>query len=416
MTLPAFSSLFAQPTGSPIRELFPYLSQPGIISLAGGYPSPSLFDVEGLDEACQRTMVRGGAVLQYGPTEGQPELREALGALMAGRGGVAGAGDVLVTTGSQQAFDLLLRVFLDPGDTVLIESPAYPAAIQALRLANARLITVPTDANGLDIDRLRVILAESPIHQRPKLLYTVPNFSNPGGTLLADGRRRELVALAVEYGVLIVEDDPYGELTFTGHKATTLYQYGAEWQASDNPVVYLSSLSKTVAPALRTGWLVARPDVLRRCAIAKQTVDLCTSALTQAIAAEYLRLGRYEERVSLAAAEYSRRMQTLTEALSETLTDRVRFVTPEGGMFLWVDIVSPIDSAVLFQAAVRANVLYVPGTAFDPEGKGLQAMRLSFAGPDMPQIQEAVVRLGQAFAEAETAGIQTKSVPAHHQH
>ena len=206
--LAPFAAVFAEPAGSPIRELFPYLSRPGMISLAGGYPSPSLFDAEGLAQAAHQAMAQGPGALQYGATEGLSELREALAQQARERGMQATAADILVTTGSQQAFDLLVRVLVEPGDTVLVEVPAYPATLQALRLAQARILPIPMDEQGLQTEALADLLAALPADQRPKLLYTVPNFSNPRGTLLAAERREALVQLARQHGFWVVEDDP----------------------------------------------------------------------------------------------------------------------------------------------------------------------------------------------------------------
>ncbi len=262
-----FTPAFANPQGSPIRELFPYLSRPGMISLAGGYPSPSLFDQEGLAAAAAQAMTTGATALQYGATEGSPALREQLAAQCQARGIHCVAGDVLVTTGSQQGFDLLLRVLVQPGDVVCVETPAYPATIAALRQAGARILSTPVDGHGLNVDALEVLLEELPAHERPRLLYTVPNFSNPCGTLLTQERRAKLVQLALQYGFVVVEDDPYGELAFTDQRPEPVYAAAQQWlQAKggegENPVVYLSSLSKTVAPGLRVGWMVADPAVL----------------------------------------------------------------------------------------------------------------------------------------------------------
>lgn len=405
-----FAQAFTQPSGSPIRELFPYLSRPGMISFAGGYPSPSLFDLEGLQEAAARALAER-AVFQYGATEGQMPLREQLVQLCALRGITAQASAMMVTTGSQQAFDLLVRTLIDPGDIVLVESPAYPATLQALKLAAARVVEIPTDDQGLSVDATRAALAELPAGQKPKLLYTVPNFSNPGGTVLAEARRRALVELALERGFLIVEDDPYGELNFTGVQRASIYQYGQELgekstaqgaEQGGNPVVYLSSLSKTVSPALRTGWMLAGPELLRRCAIAKQTVDLCTSPVTQAIAAAYLQLGRYSAAVQSASAEYRARMQRMAEELNTRLGAQTRFVQPEGGMFLWLSLTQQpraVDPQALFDAAVERGVIYVPGKAFyaQPCEAGAQSMRLSFAAPTVDEVAQGVERLQAAF-------------------
>lgn len=405
--LAPFAATFAEPAGSPIRELFPYLSRPGMISLAGGYPSPSLFDAEGLALAAQQAMNQGASALQYGATEGLAELREALALQARERGMQAAASDVLVTTGSQQAFDLLVRVLVEPGDTVLVEVPAYPATLQALRLAQARILPIPMDEHGLQTDALAELLAALPADQRPRLLYTVPNFSNPRGTLLAAERREALVRLALQYGFRVVEDDPYGELRFDDASGTpqampgTVRAAGERLAAgSSNPVVYLSSLSKTVAPALRVGWMLADAALLRRCTVAKQTADLCTSPLTQAVAACYLKSGRYPATVQRARQEYQRRMQALVQGLDAAPDSGIRCSRPAGGMFVWAELDHQIDPQKLFDAAVAQGVIYVPGKAFYPANPDLHTLRMSFAAPEVPQIAQAVERLCRAAAQS----------------
>lgn len=405
--LAAFSSLFAEPAGSPIRELFPYLSRPGMISLAGGYPSPSLFDAEGLAQAASQAMLQGAAALQYGATEGQPALREALAQQARARGMQAQPSDVLVTTGSQQAFDLLVRVLIEPGDTVLVEVPAYPATLQALRLAQANILAIPMDADGLQTEALAEMLAHLPAAQRPKLLYTVPNFSNPRGTLLTAARRAHLVQLALHYGFWVVEDDPYGELRFDAadgqpQPMPATLRALAESQAvpGHNPVIYLSSLSKTVAPALRVGWMLADAPMLRRCTVAKQTSDLCTSPLAQGVAACYLHSGRYAPTVERARREYQRRMQALVQGLNALPGTPLRCSAPAGGMFVWAEMDRRLDPLKLFEAAVAQSVIYVPGKAFYPSSPDLHTLRMSFAAPEVPQIEQAVQRLSHAMAQA----------------
>lgn len=394
----AFATAFREPAGSPIRELFPYLKQPGMISLAGGYPSPALLDIEGLREAAGRVWSLGGESVQYGATEGHPLLRAALVKLSADRGVQAEPADLLVTTGSQQGFDILVRILLEPGSVACVETPAYPATLQALRLAGIRIMQAQCDGAGLDVDALDQALRNAATADRPKILYTVPTFSNPSGATLSLARRRRLVELAREFGFLIVEDDPYGELRFTGDALPTLYEIGS--QGGDNPVIYLSSLSKTVAPSLRIGWMVAHADVLRRSTVAKQTMDLCTSPLVQLIAAEYLNSGRYRPTVARASAEYGARLTALTGALDERLRGKVDFDMPAGGMFLWARIAAAVDHRRLFQSAAEEGVLFVPGSAFyavPPPGGG---MRLSHAASDVPAILEGVRRLSVAFERA----------------
>lgn len=392
-----FAKSFADPAGSPIRELFRYLGEPGIISFAGGYPSPALLDAEGLAEASARTWSDPAASLQYGATEGSAQLRGALAELSRARGVECGAEQVLVTTGSQQAFDILVRIFVEPGDTVVVEAPAYPAAIQSLRMAGASILQVPVDADGLQVDQLAAMLRSLPAARRPKLLYTVPTFSNPAGTLLPLNRRQALVQLAIEHGFVIVEDDPYGELHFGQPAPATLHGTAQSLCGESHPVIYLSSLSKTVAPSLRIGWMVAPDDVLRRSVIAKQTMDLCTSPLAQLIAANYLALGRYPAAVLRARTEYGARMQAMASALDQQLGERLAYIRPGGGMFVWARVTGPMDPEQLFQSSVAAGVLYVPGRAFFAEQPDAGTMRLSYAAPDIPAIREGVTRLAAAF-------------------
>ncbi|MBR8655345.1 PLP-dependent aminotransferase family protein [Achromobacter sp. Marseille-Q0513] len=398
-----YAAAFAEPAGSPIRELFPYLSRPGMISFAGGYPSPTLLDGAGIEQAAQRVFAQGAGILQYGATEGAPALREALARLCDARGIEAKPEDILVTTGSQQAFDLLVRVFVEPGDVVYVESPSYPATLQALRLAGARIEQVPVDDQGMRIDVLESLLANAPADALPKLIYTVPTYSNPCGTLLSQERRAQLASLAARHGVIVVEDDPYGELRFSPTAVEPIHALGARLPSA-NPVIYLSSLSKTLAPALRVGWMVAPAEVIRRCAIAKQTTDLCTSPIAQLIAAEYLNAGRYPDTVERARREYGARMQAMVDMLQAELGGRIRANPPEGGMFIWAEAQDDLAPGALFQACVDQGVLFVPGAAFYAANPKAGTMRLSYAAPNVDQIREGVRRLAAAYNSALSAG------------
>ncbi|QRF63356.1 PLP-dependent aminotransferase family protein [Variovorax paradoxus] len=395
-----FSAPYSEPAGSPIRELFPFLSRPGMISLAGGYPSAGLFDQVGLQQACLRAMESPGQSLQYCATEGLPALRERLKEVSSARGVHCELEQLIVTTGSQQAFDLLVRVLVEPGNCVYVESPTYPATLQALRLAQSKIVQIPMDAMGIRIDALEAMLAKAPSDERPKLLYTVPNFSNPAGTLLPRERREALVQLALRYGFLIVEDDPYGALDFGSGTPPTLFELAGELAPDRNPVLYLSSLSKTVAPALRIGWMIVPRDVSRRCAIAKQTTDLCSSSLAQMIAAEYLNGGGADVAIEAARKEYGLRMRHMSAALRDQLGERASFVEPAGGMFIWLQTTREFDPKRLFEASVEAGVLFVPGRAFFEADADLHCMRLTYASPDCGQISEGIARLGHAFDAA----------------
>ncbi|WP_449413767.1 aminotransferase-like domain-containing protein [Pandoraea soli] len=391
----AFTSVFANPAGSPIRELFKYLSEPGMISFAGGYPASDLFDVDGLAAAQARAFAQPTRCLQYGPTDGLAELKTQLVALMTSRGAPCAADELLVTTGSQQGLDLLLRVMIAPGDVVVTEQPAYPATLQALRLQQATIVTVPVDAHGLDVAHLSTLLHEGKIAV-PKLLYTVPTFANPTGATLSRERRIALLKLAVEYRFIIVEDDPYGDLRFAGDAVPTLLGLTAEVSGSRDWVVHFSSLSKIVAPGLRVGWTVAPPEIARRCVVAKQTVDLCSVPWTQAVAAEYLADGALTRHLPTITEAYRRKCDAMCDALRATLGDAIAFHAPQGGMFVWARLAA-VKTSDLLPHAIAEKVLFVPGTAFFAEHADEASLRLSFAAPGVSAIEEGVARLARAM-------------------
>ncbi|QCP53623.1 PLP-dependent aminotransferase family protein [Trinickia violacea] len=394
----AFTAPFQNPSGSPIRELFKYLSEPGMISFAGGYPASDLFDVEGLQAAAARAYRAPSRCLQYGPTDGLPELKNELVKLMASRGVTCGSDELLATTGSQQGLDLLLRVLVEPGDVVLTEQPAYPATLQALRLQQADIVTVPVDSEGLDVDALAALLASGAV-ARPKLLYTVPTFANPTGATLTRERRIALLKLATKYRFLIVEDDPYGDLRFSGEPVPSMLALTAEVEGSRDWVVHFASLSKIVAPGLRVGWTIAPAEIVRRCVIAKQTVDLCSAPWTQATAAEYLADGALERHLPAITARYRLKCETLCSELRAQLGNAIAFHQPEGGMFVWARI-DGIDASELLKHAVESKVVFVPGKAFFADKLDAASLRLSFAAPGVDDIREGVKRLKRAHDAA----------------
>ncbi|WP_087689754.1 PLP-dependent aminotransferase family protein [Pandoraea sp. PE-S2R-1] len=391
----AFTSPFANPAGSPIRELFKYLSEPGMISFAGGYPASDLFDVEGLAAAQARAFAQPTRCLQYGPTDGLAELKTQIIALMATRGARCASDELLVTTGSQQGLDLLLRVLVAPGDVVVTEQPAYPATLQALRLQQAQVVTVPVDASGLDVGYLEALLRDGKI-ATPKLLYTVPTFANPTGATLSRERRVGLLKLAAEYHFIVVEDDPYGDLRFAGEALPTLLELTDEVPGSREWLVHFSSLSKIVAPGLRVGWTIAPPEIARRCVVAKQTVDLCSVPWTQAVAAEYLADGALERHLPSIKLAYKRKCDAMCEALGTLLGDEIQFHAPEGGMFVWARLAA-VKTSELLPHAIAEKVLFVPGTAFYAEDADAASLRLSFAAPGVDAIEEGVKRLQRAM-------------------
>ncbi|MDR5799189.1 MULTISPECIES: PLP-dependent aminotransferase family protein [Caballeronia] len=394
-----FSAPFTNPIGSPIRELFKYLSEPGMISFAGGYPASDLFDVEGLGVAAEAAYARSNVCLQYGPTDGIPELRDELVRLMACRGAKVAGPELLVTTGSQQGLDLLLRVLLEPGDSVVVEQPAYPATLQALKLQRAKVRAVGIDRDGLDVDALEELLSTLPKTERPKFLYTVPNFANPTGATLSKQRRLRLLEIATRYELFIVEDDPYGDLRFAGEPIPSLLAMTEDVPGSKNWVVHFSSLSKVVAPGLRVGWTVAPLEVTRRCTIAKQTADLCSTPWTQLTAAKYLQSGRLPGHLNFISDAYKAKCDALCNELQGLLDGRIEFLRPEGGMFVWARLISGIDASELLKRAIDRSVIFVPGVAFFASDAELSSLRLSFAAPSVADIKEGVNRLTAAFAD-----------------
>ncbi|WP_433706100.1 PLP-dependent aminotransferase family protein [Paraburkholderia sacchari] len=390
----AFTSPFQQPSGSPIRELFKYLGEPGMISFAGGYPASDLFDVEGLRLAAQRAYDPAVQCLQYGPTDGLPALKREIVALMGRRGAACEADELMATTGSQQGLDLLLRVLVEPGEVVLTEEPAYPATLQAFRLQRAKIVTVPIDAHGIQVEKLAALL-ESGACGKPKLLYTVPTFANPTGATLSAERRRALLALAVKYRFVVVEDDPYGDLRFAGAPLRSLLAEAEQIDGARDWVVHFASLSKIVAPGLRVGWMVGPREIVRRCVIAKQTVDLCSSPWTQAVGAEYLAAGALELHLPKIAAAYGEKCRELCSALREELGDAIEFAQPEGGMFVWARLPG-INASDLLEQAIAQKVIFVPGKAFFADAADSASLRLSFAAPGVEAIREGARRMKRA--------------------
>ncbi|MFF7707770.1 aminotransferase class I/II-fold pyridoxal phosphate-dependent enzyme [Pseudomonas sp. NPDC007930] len=392
-----FAPAFEAPSGSAIRELFKYLSQPGMISFAGGYPPPALFDQAGLAAAAERALREAPIdCLQYAATEGLPMLREQLQALMARRGCPVALDELMVTTGSQQGLDLLIKVLLSPGDRVLVERPTYPATLQALRLAGCALAGVATDAQGLSTEALAEQLAGQP-RGHFRLLYCVPSFANPTGACLPLARRLALLALAAEHDFLIVEDDPYGALRFRGEALPSLFALQNQVPGAQGRVVHLSSLSKVVAPGLRVGWMVAPLPVRQRCTIAKQTVDLCTSPWAQRIAAEYLAAGALEQHLPALVAGYRAKAERMLAGLAG-LAEHLEVAPPEGGMFVWGRCRHGVQAREVFERAVEHNVLFVPGAAFFGDQPDPSSLRLSFAAPGLEAIDQGLERLRAAFA------------------
>lgn len=387
---------------SAIRELFKLLGKPGIISFAGGFPDSAMFDVEGIREASSQALSQEpGAALQYGATEGYGPLREQLAHFMAQKGATGLAADqLIVTTGSQQALDLLGKTMISPGDKVIVEGPTFLATIQCFRLYGAELISAPVDGEGVDTVALEKLIAE----HRPKFVYVIPTFGNPTGALLSLARRKKLLELAVKYQTLMVEDDPYGDLYFNEAPPPSLLALSAQVPGSRDWLVHCGSLSKVLSPGLRVGWMIAPSELLSRAVMCKQFSDAHTSTFAQATAAHYLKAGRMPATLDKVRKVYADRAQTMCDALRKDLGNAISFVQPQGGLFVWAHLTGANgnvnDGNTFAKMAIDQGVAFVPGAPFYCQNPDHSTLRLSFATVGEDKILEGVARLKQAMASS----------------
>ncbi|MFJ5475915.1 aminotransferase-like domain-containing protein [Pectobacterium carotovorum] len=385
----------AQLKSSAIRELLKHSKMENIISLAGGIPSDALFDFEGLSQATQLAITeQPKTAFQYGLTEGSGVLRDRIAELCAVRGVKTRGDDIVVTAGSQQALDLIMRAMVDPGDVFVVERPTYLAALQTLELAQAQVMSVSSDADGMVVDELEELLKK----QRIKGVYIVPNFGNPSGVTLSYERRLKLIQLAERYGFVIIEDDPYGELRFTEERNPTLFQLAQEQLGSTEYVLYTSTFSKVLAPGLRLGWAILPDWLLHKVAIIKQAADLHASALSQTVAECYLGLGRLDTQIEKIRHAYKHKGELLAQLVEKELGDVITFNQPKGGMFLWAKFrQDDFNTTEWLKKTLEQGVVFVPGEFFFPDNINYSTLRLSFATATDEQMHEAVARLRRAL-------------------
>jgi 2-aminoadipate transaminase len=385
---------------SAIRELFKLLGKPGIISFAGGFPDSAMFDVEGIREAVNDALTMDpGAALQYGATEGFNPLREQIASFMQSKGVLDLMPEqLIVTTGSQQALDLLGKTLISPGDKVIVEGPTFLATIQCFRLYGAQLISAPVDGDGVKTDELEQLIAE----HKPKFVYLIPTFGNPSGALLSLERRQAVLAMAVKHQTLIVEDDPYGDLYFgAAPPPPSLLALSAGVPGSRELLVHCGSLSKVLSPGLRVGWMVGPAELLAKATMCKQFSDAHTSTFAQATAAHYLKAGRMPATLAKVRAVYAERAATMGAALKRELGDAIDFVPPQGGLFVWARLTGAggkvKDGGEFAKRAIDQGVAFVPGAPFYAANPDLSTLRLSFATVGLEKIEEGVGRLGAAI-------------------
>ena len=383
---------------SAIRELFKLLGKPGIISFAGGFPDASLFDIEGIAQAsAQALQDNPGGALQYGATEGLEPLRTELVKLMGQKGAAIENADLIVTTGSQQALDLVGKTLINPGDKVIVEGPTFLATIQCFRLYGADLISAPVDNEGVDVDNLEQLIAT----HKPKFVYLIPTFGNPSGATLSLARRKRILELAVKTGTLVIEDDPYGDLYFDAPPPPSLLALSADVPGSRDWLVHCGSLSKVLSPGLRVGWMVAPAALLGKAVMCKQFSDAHTSTFAQATAAAYLQSGRLPAELAKVRAVYAARARCMCDALEREVGDAIRFVRPAGGLFVWATLTGAngaiSDGSALAKRAIDNNVAFVPGTPFFAQDPDPRTLRLSFATADEDKIEAGIAKLAQAI-------------------
>ena len=398
--LERYAGLFAERTtvmrSSAMRDLMAVTARPEVISLAGGLPDTSTFPPQSFAAQMTRIAQESAAdALQYGPTEGFEETKDCILQVMGAEGMTPDAEDVIVTTGGQQAIDLVCKTLVDPGDVVICEAPTYPGAVPVFCSYQADVVQVECDDEGMRIDELEALLERLAAEgRRPKFVYSVPSFQNPSGVTLSLERRRRLVELARLHEILLVEDNPYGLLRYSGDPLPPLYQLdGGDY------VIYLGTFSKILSPGIRLGWAVAPPPVMAKIVLGKQAADLCTSTLTQYFVREYFAEGRWRQYIEELCELYRGRRDTMIAALREHFPAQATWTEPEGGLFLWATLPSYIDTGDLLAKALRADVAFVPGQSAFVDGRGASSMRLNFSGVDDGEIREGIRRIGKVIAE-----------------
>ncbi|HYI99266.1 MAG TPA: PLP-dependent aminotransferase family protein [Thermoleophilaceae bacterium] len=391
-----FSARTRVMTSSATRDLMAMSDRPEVISFAGGLPDTSTFPSETFaamtariaDESCAKA-------LQYGPTDGLIETKRCIADVMAAEDMLVDTDDVLVTTGGQQVLDLVTKTLIDPGDTIVAEGPSYPGALNAFQAYQANVVQVDMDSDGMRVDLLEETLDQLDRDgKRPKFIYTVPSFQNPGGVTLSLPRRKRLVEVARERELLVLEDNPYGLLRYEGDPAPTLYSLDGGVY-----VMYLGTFSKIFSPGLRLGWVVAPPPVLARINLGKQQADLCTSTLSQILVQAYFERHDWREYIDTLSELYRARRDTMLDALAEHFPAQAEWTRPGGGLFIWATLPDFIDTSDLLARALRENVAFVPGEGAFLDGRGRSSMRLNFSGANEERIREGIRRIGEVVKE-----------------
>ncbi|HEY7933025.1 MAG TPA: PLP-dependent aminotransferase family protein [Solirubrobacteraceae bacterium] len=407
--LKRYEELFATRTrgmrSSAMRDMMALTERPEVISLAGGLPDTSTFPPELYAKLMAHVAAESTArALQYGPTEGIFAVMQCIAEVMAAEGTIVDPADVIVTTGGQQVIDLVCKILIDPGDVIVAEAPTYPGAVPTFGAYEANVVQIEMDGEGMPIDELECTLDElAKQGRRPKFIYTIPNFQNPGGVTMSLPRRRRLVEVAREREILILEDNPYGLLRYEGEPLPTLYSLDASSAArggASDFVIYLGTFSKILSPGVRLGWAVAPRPVLEKLNLGKQGADLCSSPVTQLFVSAYFREGDWRGYLNTLTSLYRRRRDVMLESLTEHFGQSSRWTEPEGGMFIWATLPEYIDTTDLLARALESEgVAFVPGRAAYLDERGGSSMRLNFAGVQEEEIREGIARIGKVIGE-----------------
>jgi 2-aminoadipate transaminase len=398
--LERYAGLFASRTrgmkSSAMRDMMAITARPEVISLAGGLPDTRSFPPETFAAVTGRIAAEECAkALQYGPTEGLPETIECIAEVMAAEGMRVDPDDVIVTTGGQQAIDLVTRALIDPGDVIIAEGPTYPGAVPSFSSYQADVVQIDMDSDGMRVDLMEETLDRLEREgKRPKFIYTVPSFQNPAGVTMSLPRRKRLVEVANEREILVLEDNPYGMLRYEGDEQTTLRSLDGGVY-----VMYLGTFSKILSPGIRLGWVVAPRPVLEKLNLGKQAADLCTSTLSQLMVSVYFEHGRWQDYVESLTEIYRTRRDTMLDALERYFPPQAEWTRPAGGLFIWATLPDFIDTTDLLARALQANVAFVPGEGAYMDGRGRSSMRLNFSGVDEDEIREGVRRIGKIVQE-----------------
>ena len=384
-----FADRFEDMSGSIIREILKMTQFADIISFGGGFPAPEKFPIEAVSEITTEILKeKGSEVLQYGVTEGYMPLRELIVARMEKKGIAASLDNTIIISGAQQGIDLLCKSYINKGDYIVTEDPTFLGAVQTFKTYEAKVVTVPVDDSGMEVDKLEEILK----NYHPKLIYTIPNFHNPTGVTMTVERRKKLVELATKYNVVIMEDDPYGELRYSGETLPSLKSFDTE-----GIVVYLGSFSKVIAPGLRVGWAIAHPEIIGKMAIGKQNTDVHTTNLSQYIVYRYITRDLLDKHIADLIEDYRIKRDLMLQKIDEYFPAEARVNVTDGGLFLWVTLPKIFDTTKILEAAVVNKVAYVPGTPFYPLGGGQNTLRLNFSNATKEGIVEGIKRLGETI-------------------